>query len=327
MNFTVIGDPHVTHASLDKVNTLFDIIEDIGNDVIVLGDLFDTKEIVRGKCLNLVRRRVKKSRLKFYFLVGNHDWFNLDCLEHSLEVLGELPNVIIVDKPYSFNMDSRTALLLPYYDDMVALKTVLKDAKEGGTDYVFMHQGLVGFDYGNGHLADGNGHGEMKIDALQGFGRVISGHFHKFAEEENFMFLGTPFSHSHGETDQKKYIAIFDPDANDVQLLETPFPRHRTIQLVCTEKTSNAILKKQLNEKDIFRVKLIGTEMNIKLIDQSKFPGVKFIEEATDSEQVDSASLDETDSNEQKFMNWAHDIKNLDDETIKMGLELLKEVS
>lgn len=323
--FTLIGDPHVTHASLDKIDVLFDIIEDLGNDTIILGDLFDTKEIVRGRCLNLVKRRLKNSKLKFYILVGNHDWFNLDCLEHSLEVLSELPNVTIVDAPFKMNMDSRSALLLPYYDDMSALKRVLAEAKEGGTDFVFMHQGIIGFDYGNGYMADGNGHGEMKRETLDGFLRVVSGHFHKFAEDGNFMFLGTPFSHSHGETDQTKYIAVLEPHENKLELLETPFPRHRTLNFVCSKKNSGALLKKQLNDKDIFRVKLIGTEMEIKAIDQTQFQGVKFLESPTDAEQVESASIAETDSNEQKFLTWARDIKGLDDDTIKMGLELLKE--
>lgn len=325
--FTVSGDPHITHASLDKAEVLFDIFEDIGNDVIILGDLFDTKEIVRGKCMNFVLRRIRKSKLHFYIMVGNHDWFNLDCLDHSLEPLKDLKNVTIVDKPFSFNMDSRTALLLPYYDDLDQLKAILKDAKEGGTDYVFMHQGLIGFDYGNGHMADGSGHGEIDGGILKGFSRVVLGHFHKFAELENSMFLGTPFSHSHGETDQVKYIGVFDSDANTMELLETPFARHRTVEIDCSKKNVKSTLKKLLNGKDIFRIKLIGTEMEIKAIDQTEFQGVKFLEEATDGEQVESASLNETDSNETKFLSWAKDIKGLDDETIKLGLEILKGAS
>lgn len=325
MKWTIVGDPHVTHSSLDKIDLLFDILEDIGNDVVILGDLFDTKEIVRGKCLNLVKRRLKKSKLHFYIMVGNHDWFNLDCLEHSLEVLQELPNVTIIDSPFRINMDSRACLFLPYYDDIKALKRVLKEANEGGTDYIFMHQGIVGFDYGNGHKADGNGHGEMTSEALNGFLRVISGHFHKFAEDGNLMFLGTPFSHTHGETNQTKYIGILDSETNEMQLLETPFPRHRTLTLDLSVENPQKQLKKLLNDKDIFRCTLVGTEMQIKAFDQSEFQGVKFNEEATDAEQVSDSSLKETDGNEEKFLKWAKEIKGLDETVIAMGLKIMEE--
>jgi DNA repair exonuclease SbcCD nuclease subunit len=323
--YTIVGDPHVTHKSLDKAALLFDILEDIGNPVVILGDLFDTKEIVRGKCLNFVLKRLSESKLHFYILVGNHDWFNLDCKEHSLEALKTLKNVSIVDKPFRMNMDSRAVLMLPYYDNMEALKAELAEAKEGGTDFVFMHQGVVGFDYGNGYIADGNGHGEIKPDFLQGFTRIISGHFHKYAEDGNLMFLGTPFSHTFGESDQKKYIGILSPHENELELLETPFPKHRTVEVDCSKPDALKKLKKQMNDKDLFRVKLIGTGIEIKSIDQSQFPGVKFIEEQTDGDQVETASISDTDSNEQKFLNWAKEIKGLDDNTIQLGLEIMGE--
>ena len=327
MKLTIVGDPHVTHANLDKIDKLFNLIENQGNDCIILGDLFDTKEIVRGKCLNVVIKNLKRSKLHFYILVGNHDWFNLDCQEHALETLKELHNVTIVDRPLNINFDSRSALLVPFYSNLAKLKTCLTEAVEGGTDFLFMHQGVIGFDYGNGYVADGRGHGEMAAGSFKGFERVISGHFHKYAEDENLTFLGTPFSHSHGESDQRKFIAVLDTLPNTLELLETPFPRHRTIRFVCSPKSTNEMLAAQLVTKDIFRVILMGTELDIKLIDQSRFPGVKFIEEPNDIEQAEGVSFSDTDSNEQKFINWATEIKALDEDTVAMGLKLLEEVA
>lgn len=321
---TVCGDPHVTPASIDKAAILFDIFEDIGNDVIILGDLFEFKEIVRGQCMNFVMDKIKRSKLHYIILVGNHDWFNLDCKDHSLRPLKELPNVTIVDKPMAMNLDSRAALFLPYFDNIEALKKELQEAEAGGTDFVFMHQGVVGFDYGNGHMADGNGHGEMTADIVSGFLRVISGHFHKYAEEGNLTFLGTPYSHTFGETDQTKYLAVLRPHENEFELIETPFPRHRTLNIDLSKKSAIANLKKVLKDsKDEFRVILTGTEMQIKAVDQKEFSSVKFLEDATDSGQVEDVKLSETDSNEKKFLTWAKDIKQLDEETIALGLELL----
>ena len=317
--YLVIGDPHVTHGSLDKIALLFDMIEDFGLPVIILGDLFDTKEIIRGKCFNYVFNRLKKSKLKFIILVGNHDWFNLDCQDHSLQALKALDNVDVVDQPTMI----KQMYFLPYYDDLQQFYKAANDPAFERSKVLFMHQGVIGFDYGNGFVADGNGHGEITVDKIRPYKKIISGHFHKFAEHENLTFLGTPFSHTFGETDQTKYIAVFDEDDNSLELMETPFPRHRSLEIDLSVDNPQKLLKSMLNEKDIFRCKLIGTEMQIKSFDQSTFHGVKFNEEATDSEQQDDISLKETDSNEQKFLTWATEIKQLDEDTIKLGLNIL----
>jgi DNA repair exonuclease SbcCD nuclease subunit len=319
MKYSVLGDPHATHGSLEKIGLLFDMVEDIGFPVIILGDLFDTKEIIRGKCFNYVYKRLKASKLQFFILVGNHDWFNLDCEEHSLETLKELDNVTIVDKPTMFGR----MLFLPYYDDLQQFYKEANNPVFDKANTLFMHQGVIGFDYGNGHVADGSGHGEITAAKIRSYEKIISGHFHKFAQHENLTFLGTPFSHTFGETDQIKYIGIFDEDDRTLELLETPFPRHRTVEVDLSVENPTKLLKSMVNEKDIFRCKLVGTEMQIKAFDQNRFQGVKFMEEATDSEQAEDASLKETDSNEQKFLTWAKDIKGLDEDTIKLGLDIL----
>ncbi len=327
--YTIIGDPHITHKSLDKAEILFDIIEDLGNPTILLGDILDTKEVVRGKCLNLVYNRIKNSKLNFYILVGNHDWFNLECKEHSLETLKSLPNVVIVDKPFYLEMSSKTAVLLPYYENLDALKKELTKAKKKDTDLVFMHQGVIGFDYGNGYIADGKGHGEIDLDLAKGFLRVISGHFHKYAEQENLTFLGTPFSHSFGESNQEKYIAVLNTWENELELMETPFPKHYTLYIDTSPITrENEVALKaymeEFGENNIFRVILEGTEETIKVFDKSKFPGIKFIEKPTIEES--NTLLDETESNEKIFSLWAKEIKALDTETTQLGLEILEEV-
>lgn len=295
------------------------MIEDIGLPVIILGDLFDTKEIIRGKCFNYVFERLKKSKLRFFILVGNHDWFNLDCQDHSLQALKSLDHVTIVDKPTMFGQ----MYFLPYYDDLEQFYKAANDPVFDRSKVLFMHQGVIGFDYGNGLIADGNGHGEISADKIRPFKKIISGHFHKFAEHGNLTFLGTPFSHTFGETDQTKYIGIFDEDDFTLELMETPFPRHRSLEIDLSVENPKKLLKSMINDKDIFRCKLVGTEMQIKSFDQSSFQGVKFSEEATDAEQAEDVALKETDSNEQKFLTWAKDIKGLDEDTIKLGLDIL----
>jgi predicted MPP superfamily phosphohydrolase len=97
MIYTICGDMHVKPDNLNVVSELFEKLENLGNPVICLGDLFDTKEVIRGKCLNLVYEKVKASKLKWIFIVGNHDYYSNLCDQHSLETLKSLENVEIID--------------------------------------------------------------------------------------------------------------------------------------------------------------------------------------------------------------------------------------
>jgi Calcineurin-like phosphoesterase len=320
IKWTVSGDPHAENNNLDKIGTLFDIWEEIGNPVLILGDLLDTKEIIRGKTQNYIRRRIKQSKLFFYIMVGNHDWFNLDCQEHALESLKDLPNVMIIDRPTLIG----TTLLMPYYQDIPAFKKALQDPAFAEAEVLFMHQGVIGFDYGNGHVADGNGHGEMEFTTTVRFRKVYSGHFHKFATQGNLMFLGTPFTNDFGESDQTKYLGIFDTVTGEMELAETPFPRHRTGLLGLSPESPSDFQMKDLGNGDYWRVRLLGTEAEIMSFVQTDYPGVKFLEEPTDADQVENSNIKDTDSNVQKFMIWAKEIKGLDDATIAEGLEILQ---
>lgn len=319
--WTVSGDPHAENNNIEKIATLFDIWEEIGNPVLILGDLFDTKEIIRGKIFNYVRMRLRTSKLHFFIMVGNHDWFNLDCLEHSLESFKDLPNVTIIDRPTLIG----TTLLMPYYDDVAAFQKAIQDPAYAEAEVLFMHQGVIGFDYGNGHVADGNGHGEMDFTTTVRFRKVYSGHFHKYAIRGNLMFLGTPFTQDFGESDQTKYLGVFDTETGEMELAETPFPSHRTVDVELAQNP-NEDVRRIYSDKgsDILRIRLIGTEMQIGMVDQSEFPDAKFLDEPTDADQVENSNIKDTDSNPQKFMVWAKEIKGLDDATIAEGLEILQ---
>lgn len=323
---TVVGDPHCENKNLDKIEKLFEIVEALGNTTVWLGDMLHNKEVIRGKSLNTLYERFKKSQLQHIILVGNHDWFNLECKEHSLEVLKSLKNVTVVDKPTVIE----AMLFLPYMEDLSEFRRLMKNpGKQGATKLIaFIHQGVVGFDYGNGFVADGNGHGEVEGEALKNWELIISGHFHKYAKEGNLTFLGTPFTHSFGESGQEKYIGILDLEEKKLELLEPSFPRHITLEIdLEVGKDSNKALTKKIKKNsvdgDYLRVILKGNAQAIASLDKSKFEGVKFLEKTTEELEQFESVISEEDSNMQKFYKWATEIRKLDEETIKLGLEIL----
>lgn len=308
MILTVIGDPHAKPDNLNKIETLFDIIEDLGNTTIFLGDLLDTKEMVRGKCMNTYLKRMRQSKLQFLVLVGNHDWFNLECKEHSLEALKLLPNVRVIDRHHWHE----GMTFIPYMHDMVAFKEALKKVPKNSP--VFCHADIKGFDYGNGLISCEG----LEESDFKGIKRVISGHYHKYQESGHITYLGTPFSHSFGETDQEKFIGIYDYHKDELELIPSPFPQHRTITIDCS--VNNALL---CNLSDINRVILTGTQEEIDRF--SRFEGVKYLEQPVEA-LTKTSVVKETDSAEVQFSKWATEIKGYSQEIVDLGLEVLKNV-
>ncbi len=310
--FAVIGDPHATPTTLDKISELFDTVEELGLPTIWLGDFLDTKEVIRGKCLNMIYRRLLQSPLQHIVLIGNHDWFNLQCEEHSLECLKELDNVLVVDTLQEIAPGLHA---IPYIHDQAALAAVLESIPEDTV--LFGHLEVTGFDFGNGHMCESG----TPIQSLEKFKRVISGHFHKAQETGNLLYLGTPFSHSFGESSQTKLIGVYDSDDNSISLTETSFPQHVTLHLYLDSEGTEIPPHKP---NDYLRVILEGSQENIDRFDRSSYPeGTKYVERSTDQFSVDVV-IDESQSNVSKFKNWATKIKGLDEETVKLGIEILE---
>jgi len=307
MVYTIIGDIHATLKDTDKVNHLFDIIEQIGNPTILLGDLLDNKAIVRAECLNLYYKRFKESKLNFIVLVGNHDLISLDSKEHSLETLKELKNVTIIDEPQVID----NVFFVPYIHDLVALKSVLAS---NSVDTLMIHQGIVGYDYGNGYKAE---EGVVK-EQLSSFKRVIAGHFHKYQHEDKLTFLGTPFSKSFGETDQDKFIACYETETQSLELIKSNFPQHKSLNVDCSSPQEINLV-----EGDIYRFILNGTQEQINSFPKKEYLNVRFIERPTDEFET-SVSIDETVDCVSQFEDWARNIKGVDDETVKIGAEILR---
>lgn len=312
MEFTLITDPHISPKNLEKSDKLFKDIESFNNPVIWGGDLLDTKEIIRGKCLNFVYDKLKQSKLQHIILVGNHDWFNLDCQDHSLKVLSDLNNVQIIDSPTKLY----DIWFIPYMNNKTELSKIVKSLKD---KVVFIHQDVKGFDYGNGHISDDG----IPVTTFKNCKRVIAGHFHKFQEKKNITYLGSPYSQSFGESNQQKYYGIYDYQTNKLELVPTNFPKHITTHIDCNLKEQSA--KIVLNENNYNRVILEGTQENINKFDKSLFKNdsIKFIEKPSDG-FLSATDIDETVDNIVQFKTWAEEIKNLDPETIKLGLDILE---
>lgn len=295
----------------------------MGNPAVWLGDLLDTKEVIRGKCLNLFYDYFKSSKLQHIVIVGNHDWFNLECKDHSLKPLSSLPNVRIIDTVAEH--PNLPFVFFPYMHDKNQLKSILETYKDQ-SKIAFGHFEVSGFDFGNGHMCED---GVVTHDDFKGFKRVISGHFHKLQETGNFIYLGTPFSHSFGEANQDKALGVYTLDDNRLQLIPTSFPRHISAKIDMSKKGAQKKLEEFLagNEGNLVRIQLTGLPEDVAKLDKSKFPNfnIKW-EDKSDAPQGENVNLDETLDNKSQFLQWGKEIKSLPPETLELGLKILEVV-
>jgi len=332
MKLTIVGDPHAKPDNLDKIEQLFGIVNELGNETIWMGDMLDTKEVVRSRCLNTWLDQFKGSRLRHTILVGNHDWHNLECKEHSLRPLEELPGVTVVSKPKIIQFEEVTLVrkaqvpsmgFMPYYHDFAKFRYDLKVI--GDVKILFIHQGITGFDYGNGYIA----HNEIDLPELKSFPMVISGHFHKYQQKDNLTYLGTPFSHSFGESNQEKFIAVLDTETQELELISTPFPKHRTTTVNVSGDGYDDMNRLKLvgaSPEDYWRVILTGSQEKISLFRKEAFPDVKWIEKPDQSGAQSDLVMTESDSNEVKFKKWAEEVKEFDEDTVNLGIEIIRSI-
>jgi hypothetical protein len=153
----------------------------------------------------------------------------------------------------------------------------------------------------------------------------ISGHYHKMQSKGNILYLGTPFSHSFAESNQDKQIMAIDTNTLEYKLYSTKFPKHITLEYNCTNNTNiESNILDQYNDKDHFRVILKGRQEDIDKFNKSNFSNIKFVEKADIEAQ--GLIIEETLDHKAQFEKWAQE-KQLDENTLKRGLEVLNNVS
>lgn len=253
----VIGDTHIKPSNLETNNKLFDLIlEECRSrsikDVVLLGDIYDTKAIIRSEAQNFLISRLRQmSFINFHILVGNHDYENLECMAHALTPLSLLPNVTLYDTPkYCGELRS---FFIPYIHHSADFLRVV-GSLPSGCQRVFCHQGISGFDLGGGVLDQ---HG-VNPDDLPKAVQFIVGHYHKYQSKDNVMYLGTPFSHSYGEANQLKRLLLIDGDNQEMVNTVGYLPQHYKLRF--SEKSGFQIVSggktmTQEDEVDSFKLK------------------------------------------------------------------------
>jgi DNA repair exonuclease SbcCD nuclease subunit len=315
------GDLQMKRENLPECASLFEQVESLAkeknvNTVVWLGDMLDRRGLVEAECLNALFNYFSSSQLNHNIIVGNHDLLSIHSTQSALEPLKALPNVNIYDKPGQIG----NVLILPYsrnpknFLDAIELwvSRLPKDP------ILLCHQGIKEFTIGSGYTEDE----AVNVSDLEAFKLVVAGHYHTPMNKANVVYLGSPFSHSFGESNEEKHLGILNTDTCAIEYVATNMRQHYTHEVSLDFQDPEYF--NNLDMKDLHRFILSGTEEQIKEFQKNHQPisGIKYIyRQQGDSNNV---AISETLTNHDKWIKWAKDIKQLDKAIVEAGLELLE---
>lgn len=303
----IISDIHYNINTLPLADKALRMAIDTANDlkvnIIVAGDLHDTKALLRGECVKAMIDTFSTCKTAAIVLTGNHDLIHEKSPEHSLEFLRKF--VYLVDKPLS-SLDYH---LIPYQSDPQVIKAYL-DTQTLPGETVIMHQGVLGSKAGH-YLQDKSACPKEWFADY----RVISGHYHLAQDIKCgrprkgavglFSYVGNPYTLTFGEAnDGPKGFRILYDDGS-LELVPTNLRKHVGIERHVDTLMSSPYLHSLANQNDLVWLKVTGPRSRLDALSKYKIMGhdnYKLDLIYTDSEQVED-NLTETCTNEEIFDN------------------------
>ena len=192
---------------------------------IFLGDWHHNRSTTDVSTMNYTLsnlERLSKSFEKVYFILGNHDLFYKDKREiNSVEFMRLFPNVVRIKEPFT----EGDVTILPW---LVADEW--KDIPNIKSKYIFGHLELPSF-YMNA-MVQMPDHGEIQLDAFEGYELGFSGHFHKRQSKGNMHYIGNAFPHNYADAwDDERGMMILEWGGQPEYRTWDKQPTFRTVKL------------------------------------------------------------------------------------------------
>lgn len=205
------------------------LLEEGVTDVIILGDLYDTRKFINFKTLkkshNFFTENFLRSGLTVHIIVGNHDSYNKNTLAINAvrELLG-WTSFKIYDSPQEVVIDGCTFLMVPWIctDNQVECFNMIDTS---AADVCCGHFDLSGF-YMTKNVM--NQHG-LAASMFKKFKKTYSGHFHIPGDSNNVRMVGSPYELTWSDYGDKKRVILYDTASNKEACLYNPVTIHEKI--------------------------------------------------------------------------------------------------
>lgn len=209
-------------------------------NIIFAGDLFQDRQridiLTYTSTFDILLKHCDGS-INFWALLGNHDlWYHDKWDISSVMPFSALPNLTVIDKACSLNIEGREIDFLPYVRDPIEYLKLLQEAAKdrNGLKLLIGHLAVHGAELNTLYhtLADVvlEHDGDMKIvgpELFKFWDKVFLGHYHGPQEMENIEYVGSPLQLTFGEAFQEKHIIVYNLDTGDKEYIINDFsPRH-----------------------------------------------------------------------------------------------------
>ncbi len=263
----LISDIHYSINNLeiaDKcLRKAIEVAHQLGYELIIAGDLNDTKAILRAEVVNRLidtMRMANDIGVHPTILVGNHDLLNEKGKDHSLEFL--LPFSDLIHTPVT----SLRLNLIPYQasqDSFIeAVSSLPKELP------IICHQGFLGAFMGD-YIQD-----KTSVDPNLLAGReVYSGHYHRHQKLGPVTYIGSPYTITFGEAnDGPKGFLVIDP-AGRVKQVKTEVRKHVVVE---RDATTIQVAEHGVKPNDLLWLKVTGHSDWLNTLDKEEL-GQRFI--------------------------------------------------
>jgi DNA repair exonuclease SbcCD nuclease subunit len=249
-NILLFSDAHV-HAHKKSFDRLKDCLAALDwvfevakqhkiKDIVFAGDLFQDRQKIDVATYSLTFDVLLKhcdGSINLWLLIGNHDmWFHDKWDISSVLPFSALPNVTVINKACTLEINGKEIDFLPYVRDPIEYLTHLEMAakQRKGLKILVGHLAVHGAELNTLYhtLADVvlEHDGDMVRvgpELFKAWDKVFLGHYHGAQEIENIEYIGSPLQLTFGEAFQEKHVIIYNLKTGDQEYVINEFsPKH-----------------------------------------------------------------------------------------------------
>lgn len=235
------------------LKTLKEVIE-VRNitDVRILGDLFDCRNHINVRTINVVLEifgwfEKNMPDVHFKILLGNHDIYFKNRIDvNSVTMLAKFSNVTIIDEITEEEINGKKIITYPWIVDESTTEAKFKAHCSGKKkwDLCFGHFEIRGFEMTRGNPdVDGIEQGQFK-----NYGRVFTGHYHLRNTNNQISYLGCPYELTWNDYGDQKGIHIYDVDSGETEFIpNNDSPKHIRVNASDIIEADNKKIKQLSN--------------------------------------------------------------------------------
>lgn len=190
--------------------------ENAGRDDILVhcGDVFEERQSINLFAITTgvsVFEEFGRIFSGVHVICGNHDVQNdrnnditsLDCLKY-------IDNISVYRKPARLEVSGKNISLVPWEKDNAKFLRTMQE--HAGSDYVFCHADILGATMNASKTKSKSG---VDAGSLKSIKKIYSGHIHNRHDYKNITFVGSPYSMTFNDVDNKKGVYSIDLETGE----------------------------------------------------------------------------------------------------------------